>query len=111
MRGKLNLLLCDHFHGLIFVSLSKIFWESLYFRKYVITEMKNALRTGSIDEEFFCPDSVSYLARMGKNFTFIDNLFLKFFAVLINRDIIVLPLHPESALINRIFGIFFLIII
>ena len=65
--------------------------------------MKNALRNRTIDQEFFNPDVMSYLSDMAKNFTFIDNLFLKFFAVLTNRDIIILPLHPESAVINKEF--------
>ena len=73
--------------------------------------MKSALRKKVIDEEFFIPDPSTYLTRMARNFTFIDNLFLKFFAVLTNRDIIILPLHPESALVNKeftwIFGNFF----
>ena len=38
---------------------------------------------------------------MARNFTFIDNLALKFFAVLRNRDIVILPLHPESAVVNN----------
>ena len=84
---------------------------TLSFRKYVITEMKSALRKKVIDEEFFLPDPSTYLTRMARNFTFIDNLFLKFFAVLTNRDIIILPLHLESALVNEeftwIFGNFF----
>ena len=47
---------------------------------------------------------------MALNFTFIDNLFLMFFAVLTNRDFVILPLHPESALVNKeftwVFGVF-----
>ena len=65
--------------------------------------MKNALGNGTIDKEFFNPDVRSYLSDMAKDFTFIDNLFLKFFAVLTNRDIIILPIHPESAVINKEF--------
>jgi hypothetical protein len=75
----------------------------LTFRKYIITEMKNALRNGSIEEAFFWPTPTGYLSHMAKNFTFVDNLFLKFFAVVTNRDIIILPLHPEAALVNREF--------
>ena len=70
---------------------------------YVIKEMKSALKKGLIEEGFFWPSPAAYLAEMSKNFTFIDNLFLKFFAVITKRDIIVLPLHPESALVNQEF--------
>ena len=65
--------------------------------------MKLALRRGLIDEEFFCPSSVEYLARMSKNYEFVDHLFLKFFATLTGHDIVILPLHPESAAINKEF--------
>ena len=41
--------------------------------------MKNALRNGSIEEAFFWPTPTGYLSHMAKNFTFVDNLFLKFF--------------------------------
>ena len=70
---------------------------------YVIKEMKTVLKKGLIDEEFFQPRPAVYLASMAKNFSFVDNLFLKFFAVITKRDIIVIPLHPESALVNREF--------
>ena len=65
--------------------------------------MRSALRTGNIEEAFFWPNTVGYLSRMAKDYAFVDNLFLKFFAVLTKRDIIILPLHPESALVNREF--------
>ena len=103
LLGKLTLYYCDHTHGLIYLILRWIIWESFCFRKYVITEMKNALRNRTIDQEFFNPDVMSYLSDMAKNFTFIDNLFLKFFAVLTNRDITILSLYPESAVINKEF--------
>ena len=74
----------------------------LTFRKYVI-EMKNPLRNGNIEEAFFWPTSTGYLSHMAKDFTFVDNLFLKFFAVVTNRDIVILPLHPEAAFVNREF--------
>ena len=54
--------------------------------------MKSKLRKKVIDEEFFLPDPSTYLACMARNFTFIDNLFLKFFVVLTNRD----PLSPPG---------------
>ena len=69
----------------------------------MIVEMKKALQRGEIDEYFFEPSSVEYLAAMGRNYYFVDHLFLKFFAVLTNRDIVILPLHPGSALINQEF--------
>ena len=81
----------------------------LFFRKYVITEMKASLRKGIIDPEFFCPTPAEYFARMLKNYTFIDNLFIKFFASLTGHDVVILPVHPESAAINKeftwVFGI------
>ena len=63
-----------------------------------MTEMKLALRRGEI---FSHPEE--YIARMSRNYTFVDNLFLKFFATLVGHDIVVLPVHPESASINREF--------
>ena len=65
--------------------------------------MKLALQSGQISEGFFWPSAADYLAAMSKNYTFVDNLFLKFFAVLTNRDIIILTLHPEAASINQEF--------
>ena len=65
--------------------------------------MKSALRKKVIEEKFFLSDPSTYLTCMARNYTFIDNLFLKFFAVLTNRDIIILPLHPEAALGNKEF--------
>ena len=65
--------------------------------------MKSALRSGKIDEAFFWPNPVGYLTNMAQDYQFVDNLFLKFFAVVTNRDIVILPLHPESAIVNREF--------
>ena len=70
---------------------------------FIIKEMRNAVRKGLVEEQFFWPDPTAYMAHMSRNFTYVDNLFLKFFAVLTNRDIIILPLHPESASVNREF--------
>ena len=75
----------------------------------MITEMKASLRKGIIDPEFFCPTPAEYFARMLKNYTFIDNLFIKFFASLTGHNVVILPVHPESATINKeftwVFGI------
>ena len=81
---------------------------------FIIKEMRNAVRKGRVEEQFFWLDPTAYIAKTSRNFNYIDNLFLKFFAVLTNRDIIILPLHPESASVNReftwIFGNFVLIL-
>ena len=58
---------------------------------------------GHLEEGFFVPDSKTYLANMARDGTYVDNLFLKTFAVVVKRDIIILPVHPESALVNREF--------
>ena len=65
--------------------------------------MKIALRNGFISGEFFTPSPEEYLVNMSKNHTFVDNLFLMFFASIVDRDIIILPMHPESALVNSEF--------
>ena len=70
---------------------------------YIIREMKSALSKGLIDESFFVPSPADYLARMAKNFIFVDNLLLRFFAVILKRDIIIIPMHKESAVINQEF--------
>ena len=59
--------------------------------------MKSALSKGLIDESFFVPSPADYLARMAKKFIFVDNLLLRFFAVILKRDIIIIPIHKESA--------------
>ena len=40
---------------------------------------------------------------MGRDYTYVDNLFLKVFAVVVKRDTVILPVHPESALVNKEF--------
>ena len=65
--------------------------------------MKSAFKKGHLEAEFFTPDPQTYLARMGRDYTYVDNLFLKVFAVVVKRDIVILPVHPESALVNKEF--------
>ena len=62
--------------------------------------MKLALRRGQIEEAFFQPSSSEYLGRMSRNYEFVDNQFLKCFASLMGHDVVVLPVHSESASIN-----------
>ena len=77
-----------------------IYLYSWFLRKYVITQMKIALQRREISEGFFDPDPEQYLAAMSRNYNFVDNLFLKFFATLSNRDIIIILVHSESACVR-----------
>ena len=65
--------------------------------------MKFALQHNKISSDFFYPNPAEYLATMSRNYEFVDHLFLMFFATITNRDIIILPVHPESALVNSEF--------
>ena len=88
---------------MIFLFLFCIEVKKSFIRKYVITEMRKALQQRNISRDFFLPNPEKYLATMSRNYEFVDNLFLMFFAAITQRDIIILPVHPDSALVNKEF--------
>ena len=69
----------------------------------MVAAMKSSLDQGQIGREFFDPNPEAYFKKMSRDFEFADHLFLMFFAQVTKRDIIVLPLHPESAIVNSQF--------
>ena len=65
-------------------------------RRATVTFIKKEFAAKRLAPEFLEPSPAVYLQTMAKDGIFIDNLFLQYFAKLVEKDIIILPVHPQS---------------
>ena len=65
--------------------------------------MRKGLKRGDIPADMFPGGPDAYLKKMGTRGTFADGIFLKYFAKILNRDIVILPVHPESCTVVQQF--------
>ena len=66
-------------------------------RKYTASQARLLVKSKVLEEEFFEPDVNQWCTRMSRNSEFIDNIFLLVFAYVQDRDIVVIPVHRETA--------------
>ena len=88
--------LCDQLH----LSCSEPMFgpeEHVLARRFTATQAKAMVKRQEMDNCFFEPNVTVWCTRMSKNNEFIDNLFLYVFAQVQERDIVVIPVHRESA--------------
>ena len=65
-------------------------------RRATVSFIKKEVAAKRLDSAFFEPSPAAYLATMAKNGIFVDNLFLQYFAKLVEKDIIIIPVHPKT---------------
>ena len=66
-------------------------------RRYITMQARDMVRRGELDSAFFVPNVKEWCLRMAKNAEFVDNLFLMVFALVQERDIIIIPVHRGSS--------------
>jgi hypothetical protein len=66
-------------------------------RRYTAMQARQMVRGHVIDQAVFEPNVNEWCTRMSKNHEFIDNIFRLLFACLLERDIVVIPVHKEFA--------------
>jgi hypothetical protein len=71
--------------------------EHVLARRCTATTAKTMVKKKELDNCFFEPNVSEWCTRMSKNSEFIDNIFLYVFAQTQERDIVVIPVHRESA--------------
>ena len=71
--------------------------EHVLAKRFTATQAKAMVKRNKIDNCFCDPNVTSWCTRMYKNNEFIDNLFLFVFAQVQERDIVLIPVHRESA--------------
>ena len=67
-----------------------------FLRRYTVMQAPQLVRQKVLDEEFFEPNVKKWCLTMSKNHEFIDNMFLLVFAQVLERDVIVIPVHRET---------------
>ena len=68
-----------------------------------MAEMVKYWKAGKVDSEHLSfPTPEQYIARMKKPGEFIDDPFIRFFALILQRDFIIIHMHPSTAP-NRVF--------
>ena len=78
--------------------------EHVLARRYTATQAKSMVKRQELDSCFFEPNVSDWCMRMSRNSEFIDNIFLLIFAQVQERDIVVIPVHKESAAGNDFAG-------
>ena len=66
-------------------------------RRYTVNQAKQLVKQGIIDPAHFEPDVPKWCSKMAKNGEYVDNIFLLVFAIIQERDIVIIPVHPGSA--------------
>ena len=66
-------------------------------RSYTAMQAVQLARMNVLDERVFEPNVKSWSMRMSQNSEYVDNIFLLVFALVQERDIVVIPVHRDTA--------------
>ena len=66
-------------------------------RRYTVNQAKQLVKKGRIDPSHFEPDVPNWCSRMSRYHEYVDSIFLLVFAIIQERDIVIIPVHPETA--------------
>ena len=70
--------------------------DHMYARRCTVSYIKKQVANKSLDAEYLVPSPAIYLASMSKHGVFVDALFLQYFAKMLEKDVIIVPVHPSS---------------
>ena len=65
-------------------------------RRSTIRFIKQQVASKQLDSEFLLPSPAAYMKEMATEGTYVDNLFLQSFAQMVQKDILIIPVHPRN---------------
>ena len=70
--------------------------DHMYARHCTVSFIKKKVSAKSLDAEYLVPSPAIYLASMSKHGVFVDALFIQYFAKMLEKDVIIVPVHPST---------------
>ena len=70
--------------------------DHIFARRSTVSYIKKQVASKKLDSEFLEPTPARYLAHMSKSGVFADALFLQSFAKMIEKDLIIIPVHSKT---------------
>ena len=70
--------------------------DHTFARRSTIRFIKQQVASKKLDSDFLLPSPAGYMKEMASDGTYIDNLFLQSFAKMVEKDIVIIPVHSRT---------------